>query len=100
MRKGKLAFFLVLSLVLSVSLPALVIGQSAPSPGGTDPGTKDPGTKPTPVATATPTPVVGDDDGDEVLEGCLGAMAYLCNFGGYHHRHHSRFDNRGGCGRD
>jgi hypothetical protein len=89
MRKIKLASFLVLSLTLSVALPALVMGQAAPGGGG------KPGGKPTPVPTSTPTPVIGDDDGDEDLEGCFGVLDFFCNRGERHHHDYSRFGDRG-----
>ncbi len=92
MRKVKLVSFLVLSLALSVALPALVLGQSVPKP---------PGGKPTPVPTSTPTPVIGDDDGDvdEDGVGCLGALDFLCNWGGCYHFYYSKFDGQGRCER-
>ena len=93
MRKVKLFSFLVLSLVLLVSLPALTLGQTAPDSGGG----KGTGGKPTPVPTSTPTPVIGDDDGDEDgdAEGCLGALYFLYDFGGCHHLDFHRFGDGG-----
>ncbi len=99
MRKIKLVSFLVLSLALSVGLPALVMGQSAPT-GGNGSGTSNPGGKPTPVPTPAPTPVIGDCDGDADAEGCLGALYFLFDWDGCHHFDYSRFGDRGRCGRD
>ncbi|HEY5039802.1 MAG TPA: hypothetical protein VIJ93_12090 [bacterium] len=98
MRKLKLVSFLVLSLVLSVALPALTMGQSAPPAQAS--GGNSSGGKGTPVPTSTPTPVIGDDDGDEDAVGCLGVLDFLGDCGGCHHHHYSRFGGREGCGRD
>jgi hypothetical protein len=99
MRKIKLVSFLVLSLALSAALPAMVMGQAAPPPGGA-PTPVPTGGKPTPVPTSAPTPVIGDCDGDQDLEGCLGGLYFLFDWGGCHHHHHSRSGGREGCGRD
>ena len=105
MRKAKLVSFLVLSLLLSVALPVLTLGQTAAGGkgGGTGSGgqaTPVPAT--TPVPGTTPTPVVGDDDGDDDMDGCFGVMCLLYDLGErhHHHHHHFGFGNRERCDRD
>ncbi len=88
MKKLPLVSFLVLSLALFATLPALVKGAEAP-PSGAGSGS---GGKSTPTPTATATPVVGDDDCDGALEGCLGDLFFL--FDGGEHHHHFGFNDR------